>query len=197
MRIDPEEFSYSLLGRYGKQASHFDALINEISDYDANALTTECFSKFSININNSENSLFLNQIYDLFNYFRLYHEGGVFKLFKGRQAEWGGPKIRITQTDVPSWNPSKLTEPLTVYRGMSKVEYNSGNFGQSWTVLEEVACRFATETYSDIESGIVVKINVRLASVIYFDDKNCEGEVILGHGSVSKKDVLEIGNGVL
>ena len=75
---------------------------------------------------------------------------------------------------------------------MSKAEYESGDFGQSWSVQVETAHRFATEIYSDIDSGVVVKISVLLESVIYFSPQDCEGEVILKVGSVSKDSVLKI-----
>ena len=193
MRIEPEAFSASLVEKNGKKcALYFDSLIDQFSGCSAQELTNECFNKFCEDYDIPEDSLIFNQLYDIFNYLRLYREGGVFGLFKGRQAEWAGPKIRITESDVPPWDSSRLKEPMPVYRGMSKAEYESGDFGQSWSVQVETAHRFATEIYSDIDSGVVVKTIVLLESVIYFSPQDCEGEVILKVGSVSKDSVLKI-----
>ncbi len=40
----------------------------------------------------------------------------------------------------------KLPEIITIYRGMTEVEYDSGNFGVSWTLDKKVA-DFFTSTY--------------------------------------------------
>lgn len=197
MRIEPDEFSESLLERHGKYAWCFDSLIDQFSGHSTQELTSECFAKFTKDFDISDDSLILNQLYDIFNYLRLYREGGVFRLFKGRQAEWGGPKIRITELDVPPWDSSELNKIMTVYRGMIKSEYDSGKYGQSWTVQKKVASRFANETYSGTESGIIVKVDVCRESIIYFDSNDYEGEVILKNDSVLKDDILYIESGVL
>ncbi|MEO5379138.1 MAG: hypothetical protein H7832_15360 [Magnetococcus sp. DMHC-6] len=186
MRIVPEIFSDSLESKHSKDAHYFDVLLGQLSVDETQELTAEHFNEIIKHLEVSDNSLIFNQLYDLFNYIRLYREGGVFKLFKERQAEWGGPKVTITESDVPLWNSGELEEPITIYRGMSRVEYDSGNFGQSWTIKKEVAHRFATDTYCDEESGVVVKTIVNIESILYFDCNDCEGEVIVNNGSILK-----------
>lgn len=190
MRINPEQFSDLLLAQHGINAQSFNSLINHLSGYNVQELTTACFNKFIQNFDFHHDSLIFNQIYDLFNYLRLYREGGVFKLFKERQAEWMGPKIRINELDVPPWDPVNLKEPIIVYRGMSKTEYDSGDFGQSWSIRHEVAHRFATETYSDTGPGIVGKAILNIGSVLHFDPQDCEGEVIVKDGSVFNVEII-------
>ena len=42
--------------------------------------------------------------YDFFNYLMLFNRGGKLDLYKYRQAEWKGPIIRLSRSDVPGLN---------------------------------------------------------------------------------------------
>lgn len=190
MRIDPKQYSNFLQEQHGEDAETFNQLFEQFSGLSFEELSTNHFNIFVKEYNFPNDSLIFNQLYDLFNYLRLFSEGGVFKLFKGRQAEWKGPKIRINKSDVPSWDRNKLKAPIIIYRGMSTAEYESRNFGQSWSVSQKVAQRFAKETYTDINSGIVVKACINIESVLYHDPLDCEGEVIVKDASCFKAVII-------
>lgn len=191
MRIDPREYSNMLQGEHGEDAVTFNSLIEKISGLCLEELTTIRFNNFVKEYNVLDDSLIFNQLYDLFNYLRLFSEGGVFKLFKGRQAEWKGPKIRINDLDVPAWDRGKLKQPIIVYRGMSNSEYASGFFGQSWSVNQQVAQRFAKETYSDSTPGVVVKACINIQSVLYYDPQDYEEEVIVKDASEFEAEIIK------
>jgi hypothetical protein len=191
MRIDPKQYSNMLQDQHGQDAVTFNSLVENFSGLSLEELSNNRFNNFVKEFNFLDDSLIFNQLYDLFNYLRLFREGGVFKLFKGRQAEWKGPKIRINESDVPSWDHRKLKEPIIIYRGMSNAEYESGDFGQSWSVSQQVAQRFAKETYSDSNSGVVVKACVNIESVLYHDPLDCEGEVIVKNASDFKAEIIK------
>ena len=191
MRIDPKEYSNLLQDQHGEDAETFNSLVEQFSGLSLEELSTNRFNNFVKEYNFLDDSLIFNQLYDLFNYLRLFREGGVFKLFKGRQAEWKGPQIRINESDVPSCDCRKLKEPIIIYRGMSNAEYASGDFGQSWSVSQQVAQRFAKETYSDANPGIVVKACINIESVLYHDPQDYEEEVIVKDASDFKAEVIE------
>lgn len=191
MRIAPKEYSNLLQGQHGEDAEIFNSLVEQFFGLSLEELSTIRFNNFVKEYNVLDDSLIFNQLYDLFNYLRLFREGGVFKLFKGRQAEWKGPQIRINESDVPAWNFRKLKEPIIIYRGMSNAEYASGNFGQSWSVNQQVAQRFAKETYSDDNPGIVVKACINIESVLYYDSQDYEEEVIVKDASEFKAEIIE------
>jgi len=191
MKIDPKQYSNSLQEQHGIDAEFFNRLVEQFFGLRLEELSTNHFNNFVKEFNFLDDSLIFNQLYDLFNYLRLFREGGVFKLFKGRQAEWKGPQIRINESDVPSWDCRKLKEPIIIYRGMSNAEYESGDFGQSWSVSQKVAQRFTNETYSDTNSGIVVKARINIESVLYHDPQDCEGEVIVKDGSDFKTEIIK------
>ena len=191
MRIEPGEYSNLLQDQHGEDADTFNRLVERFSALDLGELSTLRFNIFIKEHKVIEESLIFNQLYDLFNYLRLFSEGGAFKLFKGRQTEWKGPQIRINESDVPAWDCGKLKEPIIIYRGMSNAEYASGNFGQSWSVSQRVAQRFATETYSDANPGIVVKACIYTESVLYYDPRDYEEEIIVKYALEIKAEIIE------
>lgn len=191
MRIDPKEYSNFLQNQHGEDSEMFNRLVEQFSGLSLEALSTMRFNNFVKDYNALDESLIFNQLYDLFNYIRLFREGGALKLFKGRQAEWKGPQIRINESDVPAWDCRNLKEPITIYRGMSNAEYSSGGLGQSWSMSQEVAQRFAKEAYSDANPGIVVKTCINIDSVIYYDPQDHEEEVIVKNASEFKTEIIE------
>jgi len=106
--------------------------------------------------------------------------GGLYNLYKHREAENWYPKIIIRQklTDI------KLEGELVIFRGTSTDEYNSGVFSQSWTLSEEVASDFAYKHY-DIHDDylnterVVLKSRIKACYVYCYDEDDDEKEVII------------------
>ena len=191
MRIDSVQYFTKLFNNYGNNAEHFDELLCNFHEYTSDELTSDAFAEFSKRYSHAEESILYNQFYDLFNYLRLYKCGGVFKLFKYKQAEWEGPQVRITKSDVPPSDVHQLPDILDIYRGISKSELRSEYYGQSWSTDIAVARTFAFDTYSDKERGVVVKSTVNKRIVIYCSQQDNESEVILEDGSVPSTYVVE------
>lgn len=190
MRIDPKDYSNFLQDQHGEDAENFKRLIEQFSEFSLEEMSIIRFNDFINKYKVFDESLTFNQLYDLFNYLRLFREGDVFKLFKGRQAEWKGTQIKINESDVPAWDCRNLKEPIIIYRGMSNTEYSSGDFGQSWSLSQKVAQRFAKETYSDVIHGIAIKACINIESVIYYDPQDHEEEVIVKNASEFKVEII-------
>lgn len=184
MRIDPDEYEIFINFKYCGDFDKFEFLLKQFRGCEYQELSTGAFNDFACENLVSNDYPLRDQLFDLFNYLRMYRDGGVFKLFKSRQSEWSGPKIKITKVDAPSSDVHKLNEKINVYRGMSILEYESALYGQSWTTDVKVARGFAFETYSGISRGIVVKGVVNRNSVIYFSQSDSELEVIVEFGAV-------------
>lgn len=76
----------------------------------------------------------------------------------------------------------KLPHEFTIYRGMSKEEFNSKDFGFSWTLDRKIANFFANDyihNYNKInESGLIYETRVQKKNVIAFFDERKEKEII-------------------
>lgn len=133
---------------------------------------------------NTEGNLY-NYSYELYNNISRFYTGGVYKLFKFKQAEWGAPEILITKNDVPEDSEVYLLDNLqTIYRGLDKKEHESKNYFQSWTTSKEIANNFANDTYNYKSSGIVVQGQIPKNHIIYYKDSDYEKEVIVEKGKV-------------
>ncbi len=90
------------------------------------------------------------------------------------------------KSDIASSDVDLLSEKQVIYRGLSNLEYSSKKHGQSWTLCPSIARRFAKDTYSDKPEGIVVKATVNKKDIIYYDNNNCEKEIIVKYGCIAK-----------
>lgn len=188
MGIRPESYEQSLVSEFGNEADLFEKLIKCFSRFSSEEMTTASFNNFYINCGHQSYGLIHEKLYDIFNYLRLFKESGKLGLYKGRQAEWEGPNIILERSDVPNSDIDLLPEPLVIYRGMSIIEFESGNFGQSWTTDADVAKRFALETYLEKPAGVVAKTLLKKSNVVYYDKDDSEREVIVKSGSVGYAD---------
>lgn len=127
--------------------------------------------------------------YDFFNYLMLFNRGGKLDLYKYRQAEWKGPIIRLSRSDVSGLNLHLLEGKSDIYRGMSTSEFESRRFGQSWTTDVTVAARFATDTYEDQREGLVAVTSLDLARVIYVFPNDDESEVVISGGHMATVNI--------
>lgn len=191
MGIDPEMFETSLVKEFSGNAFLFHKLMQTFRKTPANAIKTELFNDFLKSFQCPADGIVCDKLFDFFNYIRLFNDGGILSLYKGRQAEWNGPKVKIKRADVPGSDIHHLANNELIYRGMSVEELQSGDFGQSWTIDASVARRFASETYSDKPAGIVVMTKLNLPDAIYHSKTDPECEVIVACGSIHFNDVLK------
>jgi len=113
-----------------------------------------------------------------------FKEGGLYRLFKFREAEGWYPKVIIRQQINSRDSISNLETEVVVYRGTSKEEYDSGLFGQSWTLSELVANDFAFKHYSVHDkyvntSRVVIKTKIHKDSIYYYNSDDDEQETII------------------
>ncbi|KZN32896.1 hypothetical protein [Pseudoalteromonas luteoviolacea] len=191
MRIDADEYFESLHKRFHDDYRVFTDVLDS---FNCNTKTQPEFAfrdfwqqKYASYPIESE---LCNWAFELFNNIKRFYSGGVFELFKNRQVEWGAPPIRIKREDIPTNSDIKQLEvEVTIYRGLSRDEFESKNYAQPWTIDIETARRFAHEIYKDKVKGIVVKAAVPRSKVIYFDAKDNEQEVIIEYGVISCAEV--------
>lgn len=187
MRIDPDKYYAFLSCKFGDEADVFNEIIKFFNSQNSvgNHVEFNCFWQSNYSQKPTETELF-NYAYELYNNLKRFYEGGVFCLFKYKQAEWGAPEILITEADVPSNNQKdQLKNPQLIYRGLHQEEHESRNYHQSWTTDPVKASEFATETYSDQTNGIVVQASVRNEDIIYYNSSDPEKEVIVKKGVIT------------
>lgn len=181
MRIDPTVYFKYLKEKFSGDSNIFCHIIDH---FDSKTKTADesAFIKFwneyypSISID----SEVCNYAYELFNNLDRYHTGGVFQLFKEKQAEWGAPRVRILREDIPETSGiSQLPQVVTLYRGLSEDEHLSRDYAQSWTTDLKQAMRFTEGTYSDQEPGIAVVTTVPRHQIIHYYPIDSEKEAII------------------
>jgi hypothetical protein len=74
---------------------------------------------------------------------------------------------------------------------MSTSEFDTSNFGQSWTTNIAVARKFAFDTYSDKPRGLVAKVKLDNRKLIFYSLEDSEYEVILQSGSIKSAEKIE------
>jgi hypothetical protein len=125
-----------------------------------------------------------------------FKQGGLLSMYQGREAECWYPKVVINSFIGDFDDIESLSEPIIVYRGTSKDEYNSKNFGQSWTLSEEIANEFAFEHYSSqLEYRdtlrVILKGEISKEFVLYYSKDNNEEEVIIIPEHIKCVEVIE------
>lgn len=184
MGIDAEEYNKKLSVEFLVQASVFQRLIESMWSMALDQDNSP-FNQFSTINGLCAGGVIHDAAFDLFNYIRLYQEGGRLNLFKRRQAEWNGPIVMLDRSDCPSPRLDILEGKKWIYRGMSVAEFNSKNFGQSWTTDVQIAKRFATETYENQSNGVVAVAELNLRNVIYAFPDDPESEVVIARGLIA------------
>jgi len=187
MRISPGKYYRFLSAKFGDESEVFNRTINffNSSSTVGNNVEFNCFWQSNYGHKSTETELF-NWAYELYNNLKRFYEGGVFHLFKYKQAEWGAPEILITEADVPNDNQKNLLgNPQIVFRGLRKREHESKNYYQSWTTDQCKASEFATNIYSGQPNGIVVQASVSAEDVLYYNEADPEKEVIVKKGAIT------------
>lgn len=184
MGIDPDFYYADCTSRFNNDVQSIDSLIITFGVNQPSTVETKDFISFTEQHGISENKDIFNFAYDIFNYIRMFREGGRFGLFKNRQAEWEGPVVTLLPEDVSESDVELLTEGMFIYRGVSEAEFNCRKFGQSWSTSFQVAKRFAVDTYSDMQRGIVARTALDKSKVIYHSKLDPELEVIMASRSI-------------
>lgn len=114
-----------------------------------------------------------------------YCQGGIYQMYKQREAEGWYPKIIINKNIGYRNDINNLdTQEVKIYRGTSKAEYNSKEYGQSWTLNKNIAEEFAFIHYKDQEAHkgtlrVVIWAKINKNDIYYYDKNDAEEEVIV------------------
>jgi hypothetical protein len=187
MRIDSDKYYLYLSTKFGNDVDVFNKVISFFNTSQTVGNYVE-FSNFWVsNYKNIPNDTDLfNYAYELYNNLKRFYEGGVFNLFKFKQAEWGAPEILITGVDVPNNNEKHLLQSAQIiYRGLHQLEHDSKGYYQSWTTNKDKAIEFANDVYHDQSNNIVVQATVNNLDVIYYNSNDSEKEVIIKKGVIT------------
>ena len=187
MRVDADKYYGYLSTKFGSDVDVFNEVISFFNTPKAvgNHVEFKTFWQSNYRIKPMDTDLF-NYAYELYNNLKRFYEGGVFCLFKYKQAEWGAPEILITDVDVPNNNEKHLLENYQViYRGLHQLEHDSKDYYQSWTINKDKAIEFANDVYHDQPNNIVVHASVNKLDVIYYNSNDSEKEVIVKKGVIT------------
>jgi hypothetical protein len=177
MSIDGIEYYQYLLDKFGADIKFFDEVISKF--YSAAPENKSLFCEYCDAHSIDRGSELGDYLCEMFNNLCRYNQGGVFELFKRKQAEWGAPRVNLRPEDAPNNSDIEmLADEIIIYRGMSKDEYDNKSFTQHWTTDINEAIKFATTIYSDLPIGVVVKAKINKQDVIYYDNNDSEKEVI-------------------
>ena len=109
--------------------------------------------------------------------------GGVTELYFYQENEVWYPKVVLTST-VDVSEIEDYPEFITVYRGCSKREFESGNFKQSWSTSIDVANEFAFGHYAhqpwfSVNERVIVKAIIPKHGIYLTRLDHHEREVVL------------------
>ena len=125
-----------------------------------------------------------------------FKEDGILKMYKNRQAEFWYPKVIITKFIGMKKDIDELDNEVLIFRGTSQEEFNSGIFGQSWSLSKAVANKFAFNTYKNIDHHkntlrVILSTTIKKDSILFYDknrkEYNGEAEVIIDTKHLSKE----------
>ena len=177
MSIDGIKYHQYLIDKFGADIKFFDEVISRF--YLATPKDKSLFFEYCDAHSIDKGSELGDYLYEMFNNLCRYNQGGVFELFKEKQAEWGAPRVNLRPEDVPNTlGIAMLSDVVTIYRGMSKLEYDERDFAQHWTTDINEAIKYATTIYSDLPLGVVVRAEINKQDVIYYDNNDSEKEVV-------------------
>ena len=128
--------------------------------------------------------------------FHSFKFGGLIELYKCQQNEEWYPKIYIVEFLGKEEDILILPERITIYRGTSLKEYESGVFSQSWSLSIDVAKTFAfchylgKEMFSDT-LRVVIKTEISKSEIFYYSDDN-EEEIVINSHNINKEQVVKV-----
>ncbi len=128
--------------------------------------------------------------------FNSYKFGGLIQFYERAEKEDWYPKIVINSFLGKQENIDLLDNEITVYRGTSFTEYESGIFSQSWSLDKDIARKFAfvhymrQTSYSNTKR-VLLKTEINKNDIFYYNKDNNEKEVIINPNNI-KKELVEI-----
>lgn len=189
MGMDSQEYYDLIFDQFNKNISIFEDMISFFM-IQSNFKNSEFYDYVSNN-NIDSNTDYFESLYEIFCCLELFISDGKLKLYKFLQPEWNVPRVILNKSDFDSVFSVDSQGIEFIYRGLSKEEFDSGEFRQSWTTDFSVAEDFASRDYNQ-PNGLVVKTSFNLEKVLNIA-KSPEYEVIVENGAIKKPSVEIIG----
>jgi hypothetical protein len=120
---------------------------------------------------------------------------GLHQLFTRQENEVWYPRVILKAELMPN-DIESLPNNIVLYRGTDKKEFETNNYGQSWSTKLNVANDFAYQHYVaqpwfNEEERIVLKAEI-CKSAVFFSDQSCEYEVVVDTKFLSNVQVVHI-----
>ncbi|MCG3668594.1 hypothetical protein ACOTVO_07235 [Aliarcobacter butzleri] len=134
--------------------------------------------------------------------FNSYKFGGLIQLYERAEKEDWYPKIVINSFLGKQEDIDLLDNEITIYRGTSFKEYESGIFSQPWSLDEDIARKFAFEHYrgqlfySNTER-VLLKTKINKSDIFYYYRDNIEKEIVINPKDIKKEFVEEVEKGII
>lgn len=124
-----------------------------------------------------------------------FKQGGILNMYQCREAEVWYPKIIINRFLGNKDDISEIEEPIKIFRGTSLEEYDSQNFGQSWSLNKKVAEEFAFVHYKsqpDYQNTerVVLEVNINKDRIFYYEKDGREQEVIIDINQLNDVNIV-------
>jgi len=127
-----------------------------------------------------------------------FKEDGIVRMYKYRLTESWYPKAIVTQFIGIKEDIDELGDEVLIFRGTSQEEFDSGIFGQSWSLSKNIAKEFAFSTYKREEHykntlRVVLSVTIKKDSIFFYNknrkEHKREDEVIIDTKTLSKNMV--------
>lgn len=132
------------------------------------------------------------------NCFIRFKENGIIRMYQYREAEVWYPKIIINNFLGITEDIEELDDEVLIFRGTSQAEYDSGIFGQSWSLSKSIANKFAFEYYKHQEHyqnsfRVILSTTIKKDNILFYEKNGIrkEDEVIVDTHKLSK-DMVKI-----
>jgi len=140
------------------------------------------------------------QIFDAIRHLFLHYcNGGVYESFKYRETEEWYPKIIIRKNIGKRDDIDALDDEITIYRGTSCDEFESGKFSQSWTLDKDIAYDFAFIKYANRPkytntSRALVEVKINKEHIYHYIKSDREQEVIIDEREIIQGSLDSLSN---
>jgi hypothetical protein len=123
--------------------------------------------------------------------------GGLLGMYENQQNECWHPKIIIKEILEPN-DIKKLPDKIEIYRGCNRDEFDSGNYGQAWTIKPNIALNFAFTHYTSQvwlskNERIVIQAYISREDVFYAKNEG-EFEIVVNSNKIKSPKIYKNSN---
>ncbi len=171
--------------RYAQDEQDFFNMLGDmlvLGDINAlNGSALALFDKFEIAQDGKQHAYDIGVA--LLNALKAFRQSGLLELYVYADTDEWAPLPKITKSLYSEMSKlykdiyDSLPDILTIYRGTNLSEYNSGKYGQSWSLSREVAYRFAQDIGAKNNSKlnrVVLESEINKANIFAYHNYGLE-----------------------